>query len=82
MLLKNILFVVSTMQQGGAERVVSVMANNWAKLYNVSIISFDDKLSSFPIDKSIKYYNLNSAKKRSSFFTIFINNYKLSLIHI
>jgi GalNAc-alpha-(1->4)-GalNAc-alpha-(1->3)-diNAcBac-PP-undecaprenol alpha-1,4-N-acetyl-D-galactosaminyltransferase len=72
--IQRILFVIPTMQQGGAERVVSVMANFWAKNYKVTIISFDDNLSFYPLDKQVDYYNLKSSKKRSSVFTVVYNN--------
>lgn len=72
--IQRILFVIPTMQQGGAERVLSLMANFWAKKkYQVFIISFDDQPSCYPLDKDICYYNLNSSKK-SAFFLIKIRN--------
>ena len=72
---ERILFVIPTMQQGGAERVVSVLANFWAqKKYEVSIISFDNSLSFYQLDKEITYYNLRSNRKKYSFLSILYNN--------
>ena len=75
MKIERILFVIPTMQQGGAERVVSVMANFWAQNnYHVSIISFDDRLSYYPLDKKIDYYNLRSVRKNRGVLTKINNN--------
>jgi GalNAc-alpha-(1->4)-GalNAc-alpha-(1->3)-diNAcBac-PP-undecaprenol alpha-1,4-N-acetyl-D-galactosaminyltransferase len=74
---KNILFVIPGMHQGGAERVVSLMANYWAKKNNrVSIIVFNNNDSFYTLDKAIKIYKLNSAKNTFGWFSFLINNVK------
>ena len=73
---RRILFVIPSMQPGGAERIVSVMANFWAqKNYDVSIISFDTKTSFYPLNEKISYYNLNSDEEKYGFFNSIFNNY-------
>ena len=74
MVIKKIVFVIPTMQRGGAERVVSTMANNWSKKYEVSIVTFDDAISSYPLKKNITYHNLQSASIRRSLLTVILNN--------
>ena len=72
---QRILFVIPSMQQGGAERIVSVMANYWAqKNYHVSIISFDDTESFYALNGRVSYYNLNSAVKKYGIFNSTFNN--------
>jgi len=74
---KNILFVIPTMQQGGAERVVSIMANYWAqKGYGISVISFDDQASYYPLLPTVKYYNLNSTTNGFGPLNFVVNNIK------
>jgi len=64
------------MQQGGAERIVSVMANFWAlKNYTISIISFDNNESFYCLDKKIDYYNLNSALENYGVFNSVFNTF-------
>lgn len=77
---KNILFVIPTMQQGGAERVVSIMANYWAaKDYCISIISFDNHHPFYPLLPAVSYYTLNSTVNRFGIFNFIVNNIKRTI---
>jgi len=72
---QRILFVIPSMQQGGAERIVSVIANFWAQRnYQVSIISFDNTGSFYALNSKVAYYNLNSAVNKYGIFNSTINN--------
>ena len=73
---KNILFVIPSMQQGGAERVVSLMANYWANNNIVSIITFDNNASFYKLHTAVKVYTLNSAQSSFGIFNFIINNIK------
>jgi len=76
MMFKKILFVIPDMLQGGAEKVVSVMANHWsAKGHLVSILQFNDAPSYFPLDKKINLQSLHSAKRSVWIFGFLVNNY-------
>jgi glycosyltransferase involved in cell wall biosynthesis len=65
------------MQQGGAERVLSLMANYWAeKTDTISIMVFNQKKSFYILHPDINFYSLNSAEKSFGIFNFLINNYK------
>lgn len=73
--IQRIVFVIPTMQSGGAERVVSIIANYWAaQNYQVHIISFDEKPSFFALNEKIKYHNLKSARNSKWSFNKIVNN--------
>ena len=80
---KKILFVIPTMQQGGAERVVSIMANYWAqKGYGISVMSFDNQASYYPLLPVVNYYNLNSTVGRFGVFNFVVNNIKRTVNYL
>lgn len=63
------------MQQGGAERVVSVMANYWAKKgHTIGIMCFDNGASYYTLDKGITVHPLHSAKNISFGIGFIVNN--------
>jgi GalNAc-alpha-(1->4)-GalNAc-alpha-(1->3)-diNAcBac-PP-undecaprenol alpha-1,4-N-acetyl-D-galactosaminyltransferase len=79
---KNILFVIPGMQQGGAERVLSLMANYWAQKNNtVSVITFDNAEPFYSLNDKIKIYKLNSAKNSFGFFNFLVNNIKRTVAY-
>ncbi|MGG9960056.1 glycosyltransferase family 4 protein [Ferruginibacter sp. SUN106] len=74
---KNILFIIPAMQQGGAERVLSLMANYWAeKACTVSIMVFNEKRSFYQLHPGVNFYLLNSAANSFGVFNFIINNFK------
>lgn len=75
MSIRKILFVIPSMQQGGAERVVSIMANHWTnKGYNISIMTFDNVESYYTLEKEVSLYSLHSAKNSFGAFNFIVNN--------
>lgn len=74
MVIKKIVFVIPAMQRGGAERVLSIMANNWCKNYEVSIVTFDGEESTYLLEKNINYFKLHSARKKKYILTVIFNN--------
>ncbi|MGM9996773.1 glycosyltransferase [Campylobacter lanienae] len=51
-------FVISTLEFGGAERVLSLLANQMSLENSVDIIKFDNKEPFYEINKSVKIINL------------------------
>ncbi|NHF61540.1 glycosyltransferase family 4 protein [Flavobacteriaceae bacterium TP-CH-4] len=54
---KTIAFVINSLSSGGAERVVSILANSLVRTYNVIIITFIDAPIFYDLDKEIKIRN-------------------------
>ncbi|MBK8495627.1 MAG: hypothetical protein IPL50_11795 [Chitinophagaceae bacterium] len=51
---QKILFVIPNMQQGGAERVVSMLSNYWSEKENaISIMTFDNEDSVYKLHPAI-----------------------------
>jgi len=62
---KQIVFVIGSMGRGGAERVISILANTYAREdWKVSIITLLDNKNDYPLDKSIELISFAN-KKRS-----------------
>lgn len=66
--MKKVLFVIGTMDNGGAERVVSVLSGELAKRgYNVSIITIIDCTINYKLDERVHIVPMqlkgNGAKK-------------------
>ncbi len=60
---KNIIIVISAMNMGGSQRVVSILSNHWSKKgYSVSVISTNsgDKSIHFKFNQNIKLINLGN----------------------
>lgn len=67
------------MNAGGAERVVSILSNEWAKKgHDVSIILIvgDEYPIFYDLDKKIKIYKLNLFKESKNIFQAIFQNYK------
>lgn len=63
---KKITFVIGSLGKGGAERVVSILANKMIELdYDVSIILFYDDRIDYYIDKRIKLYYIECSKDKN-----------------
>ena len=79
----KIVFVIPDLQQGGAERVVSIMANYWAGLgHNIFILTFNNEPPYFFIDNCIKVQSLYSAKQNFWVFNFLINNISRTINYI
>jgi len=74
----NITFVITSLSEGGAQRVISMMANYWAKAaHQITILTFDDGNSPhYPISKSIQWHALNIIYQSNSWIGGLINNLK------
>ena len=73
----KILFVIPDLQLGGSERVVSLMANHWAKQgHTVSIIIFNDQPAYYALHSNIALHSLHSAANKMGVFSKITNNLK------
>lgn len=64
----KILFVISSLGKGGAERVLQVLANKFVKENEVKIIKFDDFEPFYKFDENIEIINLNLGTQNLGFF--------------
>lgn len=58
----RVLFVISTLSNGGAERVCSVLANKFSQKHSVVLAKFDNKKPFFEIYDEVELVNLQSYK--------------------
>lgn len=75
--------VISALSSGGAERVMSIMANYWVmKEWEITLLTFDDgtKPPFYDLDSRIRHISLNIAGKSPNRFIRIWNNVKR--IHI
>jgi len=72
----NITLVISSLRGGGAERVMSVMANYWVtRGKNVTLITLDSKLSdAYRIDPRVRRIGLDLVKKSKTPLVALKNN--------
>ncbi|MFS0515901.1 glycosyltransferase family 4 protein [Nostoc sp. UIC 10607] len=70
--------IIYSLTYGGAERVMSIMANYWAaKEWQITILTFDDnKISQFDLDNRVFYTPLGIASKSSNAIIGIYNNLK------
>ena len=73
---KNIIVLVSAMNMGGAQRVVSILCNHWSSNgHNVTLISTytDEQINHFHLDKNInlKYLDNSPYLSKNNIFNIF-----------
>ena len=54
----KVLFIISTLQAGGAERVMSLLASYFAKFHDVTLLKFDTKPPFYELDERIKLIDL------------------------
>lgn len=72
----KILIVIPSMQQGGAERIVSILSNYWVKKeYHISIVCFDSMDSFYLLDRKITHCKLNSDGSNLGFISRLFNNF-------
>ena len=75
----QIVFVIYSLQAGGAERVLSIMANHWSvKLHKVTVITLDDddKPPFYDIDPRIQQISLDVAGASKNGFVGILNNFR------
>ncbi len=59
----NLCFVIPSLQQGGAERVLAEVANELSKRNRVSVISFDAEDSYYPLDPGVAFFKIGNIKR-------------------
>jgi glycosyltransferase involved in cell wall biosynthesis len=71
------LVVVSTLQGGGAERVMATIANGWSKFHDTLLLTFDGEKSTphYVIDPQVRLIRLGVWGKTSSFLEALLGNY-------
>jgi len=73
---KKILFIISSLSSGGAERVISILANKFVENREVVIVTMAKSDSFYPLDKNIKHIKLGLLKDSSNIFQSFNNSIK------
>jgi len=75
--------IIPAITAGGAERVMSILANYWAKKgWDITLLTCDDgsKPPFYPLDPKITHCPLNITNKSSSFIDKISNNIKRTLV--
>src|SRR5690606_18639850 len=74
----KIAFLINSLSSGGAERVLTTLANNFIKTYEVSIITFINTPSFYNLNKDIKIIPcFDEIKPSSNTLQALIGNYTL-----
>ncbi len=69
--------VISSLGVGGAERVMSLMANYWAaKGWEIDILTFDDELPFYPLDEGVNHIGLGIRQNSSNVLMGAWNNFQ------
>ncbi|MBD2678366.1 MULTISPECIES: glycosyltransferase family 4 protein [Nostoc] len=74
----KITLIIHSLTYGGAERIMSIMANYWsAKGWQITLLTFDDnKIPDFPLDSRVTYIPLGIAEKSLNAIIGIWNNLK------
>lgn len=67
----EIAIVIPTLNQGGAERVVSILANNWSLKHNVTIILLAETDNFYEVNSNVTIKNLGYKITKNKFSKIF-----------
>ncbi|MCG3656768.1 glycosyltransferase family 4 protein [Aliarcobacter butzleri] len=67
-------FIIYSLGNGGAERVLTTLANYFIDEYEISIITFNDEKSFYRLDQRIKIIPLSSNKNSKNIFDAIKNN--------
>ena len=71
----KIAFIISSLGSGGAERVLSLMANFWAhKNYSIIVITLDNSTPFYLLEDGIQVEQLSLLKNSGSVFSALANN--------
>jgi GalNAc-alpha-(1->4)-GalNAc-alpha-(1->3)-diNAcBac-PP-undecaprenol alpha-1,4-N-acetyl-D-galactosaminyltransferase len=75
---KKIAFIIPHLNSGGAERVVTTLANELSKIYTVSIITYSKKKPFYALSEKVELlYCLESLNPSKNIFSAVISNLKL-----
>ncbi len=72
----KIIFIISSLGSGGAERVLTLIANYLSTKYYIYIITFSNEDSFYKLNKNIKHIKLNLLKESGNKFESLINTIK------
>ena len=72
----KVLFIISTLQAGGAERVMSLLASYFAKFHDVTLLKFDTKPPFYELDPRVKLIDLPFPMVKKGFFVNLIRRVK------
>lgn len=72
----KILFVISSLSHGGAERVLVNIANYLCLKHDVSIATFANTPSFYPLDEKVKHITLDLMKPSRTLIETFLNTFK------
>lgn len=74
MIKKKIAFVIHSLTDGGAERVVSILSNYFNEKYSVVIITLVEEKVFYKINKNIPVYNVKNSNKSKNIASALVNN--------
>lgn len=75
---KKVAFLIYSLESGGAERVLTTLANNFTNIYEVHIITIINSEIFYKINKSIKMHHCRENEvKKSNFLSSIKSNYIL-----
>ena len=66
--MKSIVFIISTMGEGGAQRVVANLANSWCKKYKVCILTLFQPICIYDLDPDVRVYHYADMGKKPNIF--------------
>lgn len=67
--MKKIVFCISSLRKGGAERVISILANKFSEKYQTTILLFENSKIEYNINNSVKIIKLDKSKRRYNIIT-------------
>ena len=70
----KIAFIISSLGSGGAERVLSLLANYFSDKNKVIILTLSSDESFYPLNKNIQHIKLNLIKESKNIFDSFVNS--------
>jgi len=76
----KIVFIISSLGSGGAERVVTNLANYFVSKYEVIILTLSDEDSFYPLNKNVKHIKLNLMKNSRNIFETIFNTFKRIIV--
>ena len=80
---KKILLFIPTLQQGGAERVMSELANEWVSLgHEVTMLLFAKSDQFYKLDAKVEVIHLNFDNQKRHFFKLFDFTREIGRAHV